>query len=61
MPKSSDSDNSAESTADIIGHLSEAISRVDPSRSIAQEEMLSDLLDREHCACWITGLDQSRN
>lgn len=38
MPKSSDSDNSAESTADIIGHLSEAISRVDTSRSIAQEE-----------------------
>ena len=38
MPKSSDSDNSAESTADIIGHLSEAISRVDPGRSIAQEE-----------------------
>ncbi|KXB51361.1 regulatory protein RecX [Corynebacterium kroppenstedtii] len=38
MPKSSDSDNSAKSTADIIGHLSEAISRVDTSRSIAQEE-----------------------
>lgn len=38
MPKSSDSDNSAESTADIIGHLSEAISRVDTSRSIAHEE-----------------------
>lgn len=38
MPQSSDSDYSAESTADIIGHLSEAISRVDASRSIAQEE-----------------------
>jgi len=38
MPKSSSGNNSAESTADIIGHLSEAISRVDTSRSIAQEE-----------------------
>ena len=38
MPKSSDSNNSGESIADIIGHLSEAISRVDTSRSIAKEE-----------------------